>query len=310
MSNRLVSIIVVTAGKKDYIWGVLGSVKKQTYPFLETIVIANSLNANLGKEILKSYPLARLYQSQENIFYCGALNLGIKQSKGDFILCLNDDITLEPDFITKALGGFYIGRKIGMVSPKILRSDKKTVDSAGLLLGLAYTAVERGYGTKDRGQFDKPGYIFGVNGAAAFYRREMLEDIREDGNYFDPDFRIFYEDLDLAWRAERRGWRGYYMPGAVAYHIRGGTVRASGGAGRPFARRYLADRLQTDLIKNRYLAIIRNESPLKFIAHLPLMLLYDFTVWAYILMFNPRLIKKIVGDLKYLKAAFIRRVKR
>jgi len=138
----------------------------------------------------------------------------------------------------------------------------------------------------------------------------MLEDIREDGNYFDPDFRIFYEDLDLAWRAERRGWRGYYMPGAVAYHIRGGTVRISGGAGRPFARRYLSDCLHADLIKNRYLAIIKNEFPGKFIVHLPLMLLYDFTMWAYILIFKPRLIKKIFGNLKYLKAAFIKRAKR
>jgi GT2 family glycosyltransferase len=307
MSNRLVSIIIVTAGKNDYIWTLLESIKKQTHPCPEVIIIDNSLSRDLKQEILNNYPGAFIYPQKENIFYCRALNVGIAQSRGDFTLCLNDDIILEPDFIKEAIQGFDIDPRIGLVSPKILRSNRKTLDSAGLLPGLAYTATERGYGAKDRGQFDKPGYVFGVNGAAAFYRRAMLEDIKEGSNYFDPVFHIFYEDLDLAWRAQRRGWKGYYLPCAVAYHIRGGTVRSRDGIDKPFARRYLNDDLHADLIKNRYLTVIKNESFWGLVAHLPFLLLYDVVIWVHILMFKPRLVKKIFRNLRYLKAAFAKR---
>ncbi|MFH1199426.1 MAG: hypothetical protein V1650_04665, partial [Candidatus Omnitrophota bacterium] len=125
----------------------------------------------------------------------------------------------------------------------------------------------------------------------AFYRKEMLEDIKEDQDYFDSDFHFFYEDLDIAWRAEKKGWKGYYIPEALAYHIRGATARRSEGINKKYARRYLNDGLHLDLIKNRYLTIIKNESCLDFLLHLPFIILYDFVIWSYILVFRPQLIK-------------------
>ena len=108
-----------------------------------------------------------------------------------------------------------------MVSAKVLRADGKTIDSTGLFLSVWRTAGERGHGLIDTGRFEREEYIFGVNGAVAFYRRQMLEEIKIGQEYFDPDFHIFYEDLDMAWRAQRAGWRGYYIPQAIAYHARG-----------------------------------------------------------------------------------------
>jgi GT2 family glycosyltransferase len=307
MSNRLISIIIVTAGKDDYIILLLESIKRQTYPCPEVFIIDNSLNRNLGQGILKDHPFVRLYPQRENILYCQALNIGITQSRGDFILCLNDDIVLEHDFIEKAIQGFDVHPRVGMVSPKILRNDRKSIDSTGLFLGRAYTAVERGYGRKDRGQFGKPGYVFGVNGAAAFYRRAMLDDIKKDEYYFDPAFRIFYEDLDVAWRAQRRGWKGYYLPFAVAYHIRGGTVRHKSGIDKFFAGRYLEDGLLADLIKNRYLTVIRNETLAGFIVRLPFALIYDIIMWGYVLIFRPGVLRKILATPGSLKTAFSKR---
>jgi GT2 family glycosyltransferase len=95
----------------------------------------------------------------------------------------------------------------------------------------------------------------------------MLEEIKEEGEYFDSEFHIFYEDLDIAWRAKRSGWKGYYVPGAIAYHLRGGSVRGKSGIDKPFVRRYLNNQLQAGLIKNRYLAIIKNGSVCGFLLH-------------------------------------------
>jgi len=307
VSNKIVSIIIVTCGIKNYLMSCLDSLREQVYKDFEIIVIDNSLNQNFSQEIDKYYPQIKLYSSPENLFYCAALNLGIETSRGDFILCLNDDVILDKKFIEEALRAFSIDERIGMVSGKILRSDGKTIDSTGLFLSPWCTAKERGYGSKDTGQFDKEEYIFGVNGAVAFYRRKMLEDIKIDTDYFDSDYQIFYEDLDVAWRGQNFGWKAHYAPKAIAYHVRGATVRKSFGIDKLYARRYLSNDLHFDLVKNRYLTLIKNESYLDLALHLPFILFYDFLVWSYILFFKPSLIKDFISNLRYLKPAFKKR---
>lgn len=307
LSNKIVSVVAVTTGVKDYLWSLLDSIKKQTYRYLEIIVIDNSLNPNFNQEINKNFPEIKLYSNPKNLFYCEALNLGIKVSRGDFILCLNDDVILDKRFIEEALEGFLLNERVGMVSGKILRSDDKTIDSTGLFLSLWRTEKERGYGKIDTGQYEKEKYIFGVNGAVAFYRRQMLEDIKIDADYFDSDYHIFYEDLDIAWRAKNFGWKAYCVPGAIAYHVRGGTVRQNHGINKSFARRYLSNEFQLDLLKNRYLTIIKNESCLSFFLHLPFILCYELLSWGFILFFKPALIKKFILNLKILNFAFQKR---
>jgi GT2 family glycosyltransferase len=306
-SNKIVSVIAVSCGISDYLVSCLDSLKGQTLPASEIIVIDNSLQSDFRQEILRNYPHVNLYSSSKNLSYCAALNKGIELASGIFTLCLNDDLILDKHFIEKALRGFLVDPKVGMVSGKILRYDRETLDSAGLFLNCWRTAKERGYGIKDRGQFQKEEYIFGVNGAVAFYRKEMLEAIKEDGNYFDPDFHFFYEDLDIAWRAKRNGWKGYYIPEAMAYHIRGGTLRSVEGINKPYARRYLNDNLHADLIKNRYLIIIKNEARLDFLLHFPFIVLYDLIIWIYILFFRPKQIKIFISNLRYLKSALDKR---
>ena len=302
-----VSIIIVSQGKNDYLWQLLDSIAKQAYNDYEVIIIDNSLNPRFSQEISNRHPAYKLYSASENLFYCQALNKGIMMSKGEYLLCLNDDIILDKEFIEKALKGFSVDKKIGMVSGKILRSDGKTIDSTGLFLSGWRTAQERGYGRKDKGQFERMGYIFGVNGAVAFYRREMLEQVKLGTEYFDTDFGFFYEDLDIAWRAQRLDWRGYYVPGAIAYHVRGGTARKDRGLNKRFARRFLSDGLHFDLIKNRYLAIAKNDSLPGFLMHLPLIIFYDLLAWAYILFFRASLIKKMFQKRIPLGAAFKKR---
>lgn len=307
VSNKLVSVIIVTKKISSYLEPCLDSLKNQTYNPAEIIVIDNSFDSDFSRKILETFPYVRLYQQQENISYCAALNLGITLSRGNFLLCLNDDVVLDRRFIEKALAGFDIDEKIGMVGGKILRSGKKIIDSTGLFLSIWRTAKERGYGKLDRGQFEKEGYIFGVGGAVAFYRKDMLGAIKEDNNYFDSDFHFFYEDLDIAWRAQHLGWRGYYIPQAIAYHVRGGTARNSQGIDRRFARFYLSDELQSDLIKNRYLAIIKNDTALGLLLHLPMIILYDLMMWGYIVLFKPRLVKISLCNIKYLILALNKR---
>ena len=221
------------------------------------------------------------------------MNKGICLTKGEFVLCLNDDVALDKMFIKEALKGFSVEPGIGMVAGKILRRDAKTIDSAGLFLSFWRTARERGYGKIDRGQFERPGRVFGASGAAAFYRRRMLEEVREKNGYFDSRFRMFYEDLDIAWRAQRKKWRAFYAPAALAWHVRGGTARLNNGIGKPYARRYLSADLHCCLVRNRRLTIGKNETLPGLLTHLPAIILYDFLVWVSSPLFKRRFFAKI-----------------
>jgi GT2 family glycosyltransferase len=307
LSNRLVSAIIVTTGKAGHIGPCVESVRAQTYPAVEIIIIDNSADIDFGRLLNRRYPFVRVYSNPDNLFYCQALNKGIEISSGDLILCLNDDVTLEKNFIEEASRGFAIYGKIGMVSGKILRTDRNTIDSAGLFLTPWRTAKERGYGRADAGQFERQRHVFGVSGAAAFYRKEMLEDIKQGGEYFDAGFRMFYEDLDVAWRAQNLGWRGFYMPGAIAYHVRGATGRRAGGIDKKYARLYLSDELNLHLIKNRHMAVLKNESWVGLVFHLPCILLYDAAELIYIIFFRPRIIKMLLLNLNLLKSALKKR---
>jgi len=306
-SNKIVSVIIPTIAKEDYLKKCLESLRFQTHPAQEIIVIDTSLDTLFGQDVIQTYPFVKLYLNQERLSFSASLNKGISMSLGDFILCLNDDVVLEQNFIEEALRGFLLDAKVGMVSGKILRSDKVTLDSTGLFLSCYRTAKERGYGLKDKGQFQQEGYIFGVSGAAGFYRKDMLEDIKEDQDYFDSNFHFFYEDLDVSWRARRAGWKAYYIPKAIGYHVRGGSVRNKYGINKPYARRYLSEKLHLDLLKNRYMTIIKNESCLDFLRHLPCMFLYDLVLWSYILIFRTPLIKNFFSQGRYLRTAYEKR---
>lgn len=305
----LVSIVIVTAGSKDYLVSCLDSLNKQSYRKTEIIVIDNSWDNNLIQCICRRCPGINIYRENSKFSYCDSLNFGINKASGDFILCLNDDVVLDERYIEYALGGFFIDPEIGMVSGKILRSNGKILDSTGLFLSPWRTAKERGYGLVDVNRFNVQEYVFGVTGAVAFYRRKMLEDIQEGKDFFDTDFHFFYEDLDVAWRAQRCGWKGYYLPRALAYHVRGGTARDERGIDQPHARRYISDQLLFDLVKNRYLAMIKNELWWGFLLHLPFLLFYEIFNWGYLLFFKPQLIRLVFSNLNYFNSAWVKRIR-
>jgi len=116
--------------------------------------------------------------------------------------------------------------------------------------------------------------IFGPDGAAAFYRRAMLEDIRLMGEVFDTDFFMQKEDIDVCWRAQLRGWGSLYVPDALAYHIR---------AFRPGLRERVPAEMRFLGIRNRYLLMMKNEILAHFLRDLPAIAVYDLAIIAYLL---------------------------
>lgn len=309
-SRSLVSIITVSFNRKDLLSTLLSSLERQTYRQVEKIVVLNRFPKAEIKDLERSFPDARLISNEENLFFCKAHNQGIRVASGEFILCLNDDLILEDDFIEQMVRAAENDNRIGMVSGCIMRQDRKTLDTTGLFLARSRKPLERGYGQKLKDRYRTAEYIFGSGGAAPLYRRKMLEEIKIGNEYFDEDYGMFYEDLDISWRAQRKRWKGYYTPSALGYHSRGATAKQI----KPkifflqkYAFTYLPSELKLRLIKNRYMTIIKNDSMRCLLLDLPWFLGYEAKIWLYLTLFEPILVWRILRDLGFIKVAWRKR---
>ena len=203
--------------------------------------------------------------------------------------------TMVAIFLTVLTGGVTFsgslvayGKLAGMVTGKLLRFDGVTLDSAGQFLARSRKTVERGYDSTDEGQFEEAGYVFSVCGAAALYRRAALEQVAPDGQVFDDDFFAFHEDLDLGWRAQRLGWRGWYEPQARARHFRGSTDAARQAGSHRRRLTTLPDEVAYHAVKNRYLAMIKNDTATRVLLDLPFILGREILLWSFLLLRRPQ----------------------
>ncbi|MEW6455727.1 MAG: glycosyltransferase family 2 protein [Acidobacteriota bacterium] len=307
----MVSIIIVNYNGVSFLEKLLNSIKKQTYKDFEIIFIDNNSSDHSLRivENLKNSFSIKIIKNKQNLGFAKACNQGIKESKGEYILILNFDVYLESNFLEMALNGFRKDKKIGMVSGKILRFDKATIDSTGQFLSITRKVIERGYGKKDIGKFEKEGFVFSSCGACAFYKKEMLDQIKIDEEYFDEDFFSFWEDIDLGWRANLFGWKGYYVPEAVAYHFRGGTQKRKTILGNFFRIASREKPIIFHVVKNHYLTLIKNEKLKDFVLYLPFIMGFDILLFLYLLFFSPSIFAMIYKNRKIFKRAIEKRKK-
>src|SRR5579872_5171036 len=219
LPKNLVSVTIVTYNSGRFIKRCLESVLAQKYPDLEIIVVDN--NSTDGTvDILDNFEdCCRVVYNEENIGFAAAQNQAIGLSNGDWVLTLNPDVLLLPDFIQVLVDAGQMDSKVGAVCGKLLTMTaafdipaKPVVDSTGIYFNPMLRHLDRGSQEVDNGHYLNYEYVFGATAAAALYRREMIEDIQIGGEFFDADFFVYREDADVAWRAQLMGWRCLYAP--------------------------------------------------------------------------------------------------
>ena len=309
-----VSVVVVNWNSGDYLSGCLASILDQTQKPAEVVIIDNASSdgspAN-GQATLERHPHAQLVRwifNRENVGYSRAANQGIRATSGEWLLLLNQDVLLTPTYLERAWDRVSQQDDVGSLSGKVLRFDRRTIDTTGQFLRSSRRIYERGYGEVDAGQYDQPGEVFSVCGGIALYRRAMLSDVAIEGECFDEDFFAFYEDADLGWRAHQRGWRCWYEPTALAYHARGSTNRdpdSSVWSRWQMPRRPL--QIQFHILVNRYLMLIKNERMSSICARLPALMWAECVDWAYIVLIQPRLLRYVPEAWRLMKRAFMKR---
>jgi GT2 family glycosyltransferase len=122
----------------------------------------------------------------------------------------------------------------------------------------------------------------------------MLDSIADPGDcYFDEQFFAFYEDLDLAWRARRLGWRAVYLHRAVGYHARGGSASGGRRLRRLAAMLGRSPDVRFHIAKNRYLTILRNDSRAGYLGNLPFIMGRDFATLLLLLVSSPGVLARL-----------------
>jgi GT2 family glycosyltransferase len=212
----------------------------------------------------------------ENRGFAAAANQALRVTAGAWVLALNPDCRLEPDFLAR-LAAAVAGRpRAGAATGLLLRGAgpqlavEAAVDSAGIVVTASGRHLDRGSGAPLRGALLSPAWVFGATGAAALYRRTALDDVAyPGGEVFDEGFFSYREDADLAWRLQRRGWCCLYWPEARAAHGRGL---------RPEARRRGSPEVNRHSVRNRFLLRMANADWRWHLACFPFWLLRDLAV--------------------------------
>jgi GT2 family glycosyltransferase len=322
----MVSITIVTWNSAQYLDECFGALALLDCPDVEVIIVDNASEDETRARLKQVETKWRVIYNESNVGFAAGQNQAIRASRGDWVLCLNPDVVLSPDFVTQLVAASQAHPDAGSLCGKLLRwdpmggasstslgSDLKghgfqpcrqepkpsplgaegevphglkpdsisslngtpkdvplqtnsgeetsgieadphrtnIIDSTGIYFTPNMRHLDRGAEETDHGQYDRVQYVFGASGAAAFFRRDFIEAVSVEGEFFDEDFFAFREDGDLAWRAQVMGWKCLYTPAAVAWHVRRVT---------PERRKDLPLVINWHSAKNRFLMRGKNAS--------------------------------------------------
>ncbi len=215
------SVIVVNWNSREDLRECLSSLRAQSYGEFETIIVDNGSSDGSSEIVATEFPAAMLLRQDENLGFAEACNRGIKASSGDWVATLNNDAVADPNWVkTLVHAAASVPNDCGMLQSLMLyRNQQNTINSTGIELAFSGGGRDRREGqpyvvADEAG----PEEIFCPTAGAAAYRRAMLEAIQLPGGYFDRLHFLYYEDMDLGWRARLAGWSARYVPGSIVFH--------------------------------------------------------------------------------------------
>lgn len=214
------SIVIPNWNGITHLKTCLDSIARQTVQPLETILVDNGSTDDSVAFVRNGYPWVTVLLLTSNHGFAVAVNRGIEHSRGEFVALLNNDIELDPRWLEVLAGSLAAQIGAGAASGKMVNFfDRTMLDGAGDAMTRFGSPYTRGFGEPDDGRYNSKEPVFGVCAGAAVFRRSLFDRVGK----FDEDFISYYEDVDLAFRAQLAGFTFWYIPEAVCYHKRGAT---------------------------------------------------------------------------------------
>lgn len=216
-----VSIVIPNWNGVKHLDACLTSVLAQTYFPIDITVVDNGSSDDSIRLIRSRFPTVKLIENQTNLGFSAAVNLGIKESSSPYVVLLNNDTRVENDWVEQLVSGMESTPQAALGASKILLYEAPVIiDSAGdgfsIFHGAGYNIGAGNLASRYRDTV----LVASVCAGGAIYRRSLFEDI----GYFDEDFFLIFEDVDVGLRAQAAGYDCVFIPKAVMYHKRGGST--------------------------------------------------------------------------------------
>lgn len=326
MSNSLVTINLVVLNGEKYIRHCLDGILAQTYPheLIEFNILDNG-STDKTKDTIRDlgFRISKLGFARFN-FVESKLNLGmwsgqeelLKHSNGKYVLAMAVDVILDKDFIKNAVEIIEKDPQIGALQAKIYKYELSdllttnyllpttTIDTCGFEIFKSRRVVNIGHGGTDSGQFSKNTEIFAVEGAAPFFKREAMEDVRVNGEFCDHDYFWYGDDFDIAWRMNMFGWKQIFAPSVIAWHDRQTTKSLKKHwwdyLFRVQVRRQIPIRKRRLDWRNMRWTIVKNDYTINILKDLPFILAREISVLGYALLFEQGVLAEVPKFIKML----------
>lgn len=292
---KLVTLCVALWHSADYLPSFLASLQSQTLQDFELIVFDNGPKEDFS-EIRRAYPGVQVMGTGENQGFAPSFNQMMREAKTPYVLVINQDIILHPHCVESLLHAARQHPDAAAIVPKLFKAKFGTekeiiktdlIDTTGLQISVNRHVEERGSGKKDKPWISS--YIFGGSGACVLYKKEALDAVQEEGDYFDSSFIAYKEDIDLAYRLQWAGFQTWFESTAIGWHFRGIAAPLDDGI---FAQKEERKKRKPELRRysyaNHWRFLIKNEDPHLFFRHVPFIFWYEIRKFFFLLGTEPQ----------------------
>jgi GT2 family glycosyltransferase len=246
------AVIIPNGNGRRLLSDCLGSLRRQIYPDFTTLVVDNASTDGSVEYVRGAFPEVDVLPLGYNGVFAATVNAGIEATSSEIVVLLNNDTEAEPDWLGELIAALDREPRAGAATSKLLLFDRRdALHSAGDFYGVDAMPGSRGVWTRDDGRYDADRFVFGASGAAAAYRRRVLDDVGR----FDESLTAYCEDVDLNLRLRLAGYEVAFAPRARVYH------RLSATGGGPLASYYTGRNFLVVAAKDLPAPILRRHWP-------------------------------------------------
>ena len=210
----LVSIIILNYNAGKLLLDCVESILKSDFKNYEIIVVDNNSKDESHLICKEKFEEIKLIENSQNFGFCEGNNIGAKNAKGEFIIIINPDTTVTPNWINEFLKANKENGD-GIYQPKIISlEDKKTILSTGNMIHLFGFGFARDKGNLKTKNIENVEKITYSSGTCIFTTKKLFEKI----GMFDSFLFLYHDDLDLSWRASMQKIDSFYVPTITVFH--------------------------------------------------------------------------------------------
>lgn len=224
MNKYNLSVLIVNLNTAKFLYQCLTSIYGNTYT--EIIVVDNASQDDSVKIVKNNFPTVKLIENDKNVGFSVANNQGLSESSGEYILLLNSDTIVKDQAIEKMMNFLENNPNAGAIGPKLLSKDNEIQRSffrfPSLICEMFYRypfkefKISKNYSISYHDwQTLKIKEVDWISGACLMLKRKVINKI----GFLDPDYFLYFEDVDICLRIKKAGYKVYYYPEAEVIHI-------------------------------------------------------------------------------------------